>query len=196
MVKLTGSAFGSLNTVARGIVRDELIITAPGVPNGTAGMVTCAVSVSGSLFTDEPGVARASWAANTDLNGGSFDLAVRGWLTNGLHAGSPFGTFTATVPFALGATLPLHVQLEASAQAAYGGSPGLPNASFDLGQSLHWGGIVGITVDGAPVSGFNVSSTSGTDYKNSMAPVPEPGSLAMMLAGLGVLVGLRRRCRG
>ena len=27
------------------------------------------------------------------------------------------------------------------------------------------------------------------------APVPEPGALAMMLAGLGVLAGLQRRCR-
>jgi PEP-CTERM motif len=195
VVKLTGSAFGSLNTVARGIFRDEVVITAPGIPNGTAGMVTYAVSVNGSLFTDEPGTARASWAINTDLNGGAFDLGAGGSLTNGLYAGSPFGTFTATVPFGFGATLPLYVQLEASAQAGYNGSQGLPNASFDLGQSLYWGGIIGITVNGAPVSGFNVSSASGTDYRNSMAPVPEPGALGLMLAGLGVLVGLQRRRR-
>lgn len=196
VVKLTGSAFGSLNTVARGIFRDEVVITSPDVPNGTAGMVTYAVSVNGSLFTDEPGTARASWAINTDLNGGAFDLGAGGSLTNGLYAGSPFGTFTATVPFGFGATLPLYVQLEASAQAAFNGSQGLPNASFDLGQSLYWGGIIGITVNGAPVSGFNVSSTSGTDYRNSMAPIPEPGALAMMLAGLGVLVGLHQRPAG
>jgi hypothetical protein len=195
VVKLTGSAFGSLNTLARGIFRDELVITAPGIPNGTAGMVTYAVSVNGSLFTDEPGGAKASWAINTDLNGGAFDLGVGGSLTNGLYAGSPFGTFTATVPFGFGATLPLYVQLEASAQAGYDGSPGLPNASFDLGQSLYWGGIISITVNGAPVSGFDVSATSGTDYRNSLAPIPEPGALAMMLAGLGVLAGLQQRRR-
>lgn len=195
VVKLTGSAFGSLNTVARGIFRDEVVITAPGVPNGTAGMVTYAVSVDGSLFTDEPGGASASWSINTDLNGGAFDLGVRGALTNGLYTGSPFGTFTATVPFGFGATLPLYVQLEAAAQAAYDSSPGLPNASFDLGQSLYWGGIVGITVNGVPVSAFDVSSASGTQYMGSMAPVPEPGALGLMLAGLGLLAGLQRRCR-
>lgn len=195
VVKLTGSAAGSLNTVARGIFRDEVVITAPGVQNGTAGMVTYAVSVDGSLFTGEPGNASASWAISTDLNGGAFDLGVRGSLTNGLYTGSPFGTFTATVPFGFGATLPLYVQLEAAAQAAYDSGPGLPNASFDLGHSLYWGGIVGITVNGAPVSGFNVSSTSGTPYMSSMAPVPEPGALGLMLAGLGVLAGLQRRRR-
>ena len=200
VVKLTGSAFGSLNTLARGIFRDELVLTAPGVPNGTAGIVSFAVSVNGSLFADAPGVARASWSLAADLGGGAFDINAGGSqnsaVNGGQYVGSPFGTFVGTAPFAFGSTLPLHVQLEASAQAAFNNTiPGLPNAAFDLGQSLYWGGIVGVTVNGAPVSGFNVSSTSGTDYRNSMAPVPEPGALAMMLAGLGVLVGLQRRCQ-
>jgi hypothetical protein len=200
VVKLTGSAFGSLNTVARGIFRDELVITAPGVPNGTAGMVSYSIVVVGSLFADAPGVARASWSLAADLGGGNFDINVGGTqnslVNGGQYVGTPFGTFTATVPFAFGSTMQLYVQFEGSAQAAYNNTfPGLPNAAFDLGQSLYWGGITGITVNGAPVSGFNVSSTSGTNYMASMAPVPEPGALAMMLAGLGVLAGLQRRRR-
>jgi hypothetical protein len=200
VVKMTGSAFGSLNTLARGIFRDELVITAPGVPNGTAGTVSYAIVVSGSLFADAPGIARASWALAADLGGGNFDINVGGTqnsvVNGGQYVGAPFGTFSATVPFAFGSTMQLYVQLEGSAQAAFNNTiPGLPNAAFDMGQSLYWGGINAITVNGAPVSGFDVSSTSGTDYRNSMAPIPEPGALAMMLAGLGVLVGLRRRCR-
>jgi hypothetical protein len=200
VVELTGSAFGSLNTLARGIFRDELIITAPGVPNGTAGMVTYAVSVNGSLFADAPGVARASWSLAADLDGGASDINVGGTqnslVNGGQYVGAPFGTFIGTARFAFGSTIQLFVQLEGIAQAAYNNTiPGLPNASFDMGQSLYWGGINGITVNGAPVSVFNVSSTSGTDYRNSMAPIPEPGALAMMLAGLGVLVGLQRRRR-
>jgi hypothetical protein len=198
VVKLTGSAFGSLNTVARGIFRDELVITAPGIPNGTVGTVTYALNVSGSLFADEPGVARASWSLAADMGGGLFDINAGGTqnsaVNGGQYVGAPFGTFIGTTQFAFGSTTQLFVQFEGSAQAAYNNTiPGLPNASFDLGQSLYWGGITGITVNGAPVSGFNVSSTSGTDYMNSMAPIPEPGALAMMLAGLGVLAGLQRR---
>lgn len=201
VVKMTGSAFGSLNTLARGIFRDELVITAPGVPNGTPGMVSYSIVVTGSLFADAPGVARASWALAADLGGGNFDINVGGTqnsvVNGGQYVGAPFGAFVGTVPFAFGSTMQLYVQLEGIAQAAFNNTiPGLPNASFDMGQSLYWGGINGVTVNGAPVSGFNVSSTSGTAYRNSLAPIPEPGALAMMLAGLGVLAGLQRRRRG
>jgi PEP-CTERM motif len=200
VVKLTGSALGSLDTVARGIFRDELVITAPGIPNGTVGTVTYALDVSGSLFADAPGVARASWSLAADLGGGVFDINVGGTqnspINGGGYVGAPFGTFFGTAQFAFGSIIQLYVQFDGVAQAAYTSTlPGLPNASFDLGQSLYWGGFSGIAVNGAPVSGFNVTSTSGTNYRDSMAPVPEPGALAMVLAGLGVLVGLQRHRR-
>lgn len=200
VVQLTGSAFGSLNTLARGIFRDEVIFTAPDVPNGTVGMIEYSIIVDGSLFADAPGVARASWTLAADMGGGAFDINVGGTqnsqVNGGQYVGTPFGTFVGTAQVTFGSTVQLFVQLEGIAQAAYNNTiPGLPNASFDMGQSLYWGGINGITVNGAPVSDFNVDSTSGTDYRNSLAPIPEPGALAMVLAGLSVLAGLRQRRR-
>lgn len=69
-------------------------------------------------------------------------------------------------------------------------------ATYDLGNSVYWGGISSVKLlGGQEVNNYALSSESGIDYRNSMAPIPEPGALAMMLAGLGVLVGLQRRCR-
>jgi len=48
VIKLQGSSTTSLDTVARGIFRDNIIITAPGIPNGTPGTLTYAVSLTGS----------------------------------------------------------------------------------------------------------------------------------------------------
>lgn len=68
-------------------------------------------------------------------------------------------------------------------------------ASFDQGHSLYWGGITQVSVAGVALTDYALASASGTDYRFSMAPVPEPGGVALMLAGLGVLDGLHRTCQ-
>lgn len=204
VVKMTGEAAGSLDTVARGIFRDELVFTAPNVPNGTLVTIGYSLVVEGLLFTGDPGVARASWSLRADMDGfrggvwddisgsGRQDSPANG----GQYTGTPFGTLIGIANVRTGVASQLFVQLEAAAQAAYTGQrPGRASASFDLGHSLYWGGINSVTINGVPVPDFSVSSASGTDYRNSLAPIPEPGALAMMLAGLGVLIGLQRRRR-
>ena len=58
-----------------------------------------------------------------------------------------------------------------------------------------------MTLGGASVSDFDFTSLSGLDYRESFAavppsPVPEPGSVFLVLTGLALL-GLRaRKCYG
>lgn len=65
---------------------------------------------------------------------------------------------------------------------------------LDYGHTLRWNGISSITdyQTGVAVEGVTVTSRSGFDYLNA-APVPEAATVVYALAGLGVLVALRRR---
>jgi hypothetical protein len=201
VVKLAGEAFGSLNTTSRGIFRDEILITAPGVARGTVGTVSYSIIVDGALVAGPDGDTMSSWNLEADLGGGAFDIRAGarqyGADLGGEYVGTPFGTFNGTGTFQFGIVAPLHVELTAGAQARYNQtSTTLPSASFDVAHSLYWGGISGISLNGAPLSGFSISAASGTNYIDSMAPpVPEPGTLALMVAGLGLLAGLQRHRR-
>lgn len=205
VIKLSGEASGSLYTLSRGIFRDELLITAPGVPTGTFGTVTFSITVDGLLAAGSEGGTVASWQLDADVGGGAYDLSVRGRqngaLLGGEYIGSPFGEFIGTGTFYFGVASRLEVELEGLAQAGYSDrSPGLPRASYDLARSLYWGGIHDVSVNGVALSDYSVLSASGTDYRNSLAPapglVPEPASLGLTLAGLGLLAGRQRRRRG
>lgn len=62
-------------------------------------------------------------------------------------------------------------------------------AAYD--QSLLWGGISSvIDMNGNPIVGFTVSSSTGFNYA---VAVPEPETWAMMLAGLGLVGWMTRR---
>jgi hypothetical protein len=58
------------------------------------------------------------------------------------------------------------------------------NAAFNL----YWGGL---TLDGKSISGNDVLSASGLNY--AVSSVPETETYAMLLAGIGLLVGIARR---
>jgi len=180
VIKLSGDAAGSLNTIAGGIFRDELTITAPGVATGTLGSLTFSLIVDGNLDVGAVGSSAAGWQLQADLGGGAFDINAGGRQyapgLGGAYVGTPLGSFSATVNFQFGFAAPLDVELTASAQAAYDSRPGMPTASFDLAHSLYWGGIGNISINVTAVAGAVVSSASGTDYIGSFAPVPEPAA--------------------
>ena len=69
------------------------------------------------------------------------------------------------------------------------------NASASFANTATWQGIQSVTLaNGDPVIGWSVASTSGIDYALAV-PVPEPGTWALLLAGLAVLAGNQHRRR-
>lgn len=64
----------------------------------------------------------------------------------------------------------------------------------DFGNSFGWAGISDLRdASGAPVVDFDVTSLSGTDYRDPIVPVPEPGTALPVLAALAWLARCRRR---
>jgi hypothetical protein len=89
----------------------------------------------------------------------------------------------------------LDVELSTSAQAAYDAylNPGSATANFL--NTLAWGGIQSVTVNGQPVN-YSLSSTSGTNWNQSFVPAtdtPEPASGFLIAAVIAGMWFLRRR---
>lgn len=74
----------------------------------------------------------------------------------------------------------------------------IASGSCHADQSAYWAGIVNVTDSlGNPLTGWSITSASGTDYSQSFVPsgIPEPGTWAMMLFGFGVIGAAMRRRR-
>ena len=176
VIKLSGDSAGSLNAVARGIIRDNLTFSAPGFATGTLADVTFSLLVNGTLSVGALGGSTASGGLEADRGGGFFDINKNASLFGGGaflpkhgYVGDPFGTYSATVALQLGFVAPLDIELTASAQTGFdfvGSSP----SSFDLAHSLYWGGIGAVTINGVAVNDFAMTSGSGTAYGTSLAP--------------------------
>jgi hypothetical protein len=103
----------------------------------------------------------------------------------------PAALVTTPVPFTFGAPFHLDVSLSLFAQAAAAEEPVVSEASVDFGGSVRWGGILEVRDGkGDLVSGFSVSSASGTDYAQ---PVPEPDAGLLAPAALALVATLARR---
>lgn len=72
---------------------------------------------------------------------------------------------------------------------------GEANGAADMSHTLLWGGIGGVFgANGAAVTDYSVTALSGFDYRNA-APVPEPATYALLLAGLAAIGCIRRNTR-
>jgi hypothetical protein len=71
----------------------------------------------------------------------------------------------------------------------------------DASSSTYWGGFSLSDTQGNAISGWSLSSSSGTNWQNSFIPgevsaaVPEPASWAMLIAGFGLVGAMQRRRR-
>lgn len=73
-------------------------------------------------------------------------------------------------------------------------------AITDGTHSTYWGGILNVQDQFGNSVAYNAVSESGTDYRQSFIPtdanaVPEPGTVSMLLAGIGLLALVSRRRR-
>jgi hypothetical protein len=103
---------------------------------------------------------------------------------------------TIFIPFTSGVQFSLSSDLYCGAVAVQA------QARCDAGNSVYWAGISDVLdMSGTSIQDWSIESVSGTDYARSFVPdptsvpssVPEPESMAILLAGLVGLAAARRR---
>lgn len=187
-------------------------------PAGKSAVLKGTLYFSGALGATATGSPNAATNAGASYNfSASFfgqNVGLGGSVleaTNGTSmASNPLGgAFTVTAPisfdasgWAIGAvTMTAITQAESSARPfqPFSGAPidgADARASAAFGHTLYWGGISSLTIDGVEYSGYELVSASEADYRFSTAPVPEPGTFALLLAGLAVVGRRLGRSRG
>jgi len=171
---ISGQAHGSLSAGAYGIFRDSITITAPGVPTGTLGTIVLAVNVTMTL-TATTGSSAATWDLAADIGGGATDISRSGIMYSpSVHTpqyvGDGVGTYTGVASFQYGMPAQLIVIVHGNAGAAYD-SNGSGNCSFSR-IIASWAGMTNATANGSPVSGWTVTSQSGTNWSGAINPPP------------------------
>jgi hypothetical protein len=185
-----------------------------GALNGQAGfmLVNWQLDGGGGAFVGGPQPvnnqkAGAMWTFELFSATGSFltqeqeASAGVGWPDSQSLTGS---SFTSLIPIVFGQSTYLGAQLEVQASAS-AGIPTLPlddptyfmtrsaSGSADFEHTLSWDGIAQVTdAHGNVVTGWSVSSESGTDYGNAITVVPEPAGWALWLAGLAGIAVCRQ----
>ena len=110
-----------------------------------------------------------------------------------LTPGSEYnGTFQFDIPFTFGQPFQIFATLSAQTQALAGAANAAASADSVFDSSAYWGGISDVHLaNGTLLSGYTLTSQSGFNWLNAYgpvtAPVPEPETYAMLLAGLGLL---------
>ncbi|MBX3389840.1 MAG: hypothetical protein KF691_10350 [Phycisphaeraceae bacterium] len=167
-IRLITHANGALLSTATGIFEDTVTINAPGVPTGTAGIVTYRVRAAGNLNAWS-GSAVARWYIKADLGTGGPDLGVDGQFNspdagNPGYQGAPIGAYTPGTSFQFGVPSTLRVELSATALASFSiNGPGA--AAVDPSLTVVWDGIQSVVLsNGTPVPLFTVTSGSGKNW--------------------------------
>jgi len=165
----------------------------------TLGISGSLSATGGSYFDPENnqtyGNANSSWQVDASISGVAvLDRSGTDSSFDGFH-GDPIANQIVDAVIPLGDPFTLTVTLGVGSVVSYD----VGAAAADLGHTLTWGGISGVTLTdtGAPVD-FTVSSASGFDYESSHIPadtptVAEPSGLVLLGAGLFALSLVAKR---
>lgn len=197
-------------------IRDTLFIHGP--QDAEVALLHYKIRVEGALSVNSTAYsdgdfprARAEWRLSHSISGGVEyrSLTLNSIATNDGHGesaitatvngepGNPYGDHVLIALVALNSTAYLSFDVFGQqGLEGWWGSGSSGSASYDLGNSIYWGGISQVTtLDGKPLD-VTISSSSGTDYFKSYIPaVPEPASVSLVMAGMAALLITRRRGR-
>lgn len=185
-----GAAFG-----------DVLTVSAPG-REGTTGTLRVGVRLHGGLSAGSNG-----W--DFDIKAVAYGGAVVFGVTEARYVLAPGDAslnpaelfderdLWRDVDFVFGEPFSFAFVLEiegwAEAEVSTPGRTAVSSFVGDFGHTLAWAGILELRdAHGQLVTDFELTSLSGTDYRNAIVPVPEPGSSLPALASLAALAWRRR----
>lgn len=101
-------------------------------------------------------------------------------------SGAALGYHLFSIPFVFNQAFSFSLELRGHSYAQGSGEGASGSSFLEAMHSFDWAGIKQVSVDGRAVD-YTLWSESGTDWNQSFAPVPEPETWALMLAGLAFL---------
>lgn len=206
------NASGYSSSFADAVAYDSFIVSAPGLAADAVFTITASLYMTGSVgamgFSPPSGGydALATWQAEVSFENSTMMYVLQErasssfWdspSTGAGYGGDGFSTLNLTFTVANGQptriTIAGHVRARAMAGAGSDAVAGA-DAWSDLGHTIGWGGISSVLDDaGNPLDTFTaLSETSGFDYRNAYAEVPEPSSLALIMVGMFRVLGRRK----
>jgi len=207
-------SLGNIQTVLSGTWEDTLTFNAPGDLPGfpgieiiegiTDGVANLNILLTGSIAAEGPSEFFSSYKARLSYGpGGSANrVELFGEIDSGFVSGSILpGLLSLEVFFTYGVAFDIKFTLDGRARLGWeGNAPEDMFASVLLGESATWDGVGNVramvpdgegglmTID-LPESTWSATSST-IDYT---MPIPEPGTLTLLLSGLVLLTTLRRR---
>lgn len=170
---------------------DRLTISDP-LLDGQAGVLTFGMHVEGTLHAGSPrGAAAMELGVSAQTTSALFYRTWSGAVDHFPDFDKTVSeTVTFSVPFTFGDPFLLMVRGLARTGLASRPPPAGSNGLADFEHTLFWSGVQGITNGGNPVTDYVLTSASGTNYNQSLAPVttPEPGTLTLLLGTVSAIL--------
>lgn len=200
-------AGGSARAYGWAEYQDMMILSAPGIAAGTSGKISANALITGATSAQlSGGSIGLSWRTSVFVNGqyayASYFAVGSGGNLVVLDEGE-YGSQPLTFDVLFGVPMAVALRVETGVEPTVGlATPGFATGASDLGSTLAWTGINGVSVGGVALTDFSaVSPTSGFDFRKGfgatpdepVAAVPEPGTWAMLIIGFGLIGSAARR---